>query len=372
MKTLLHLGLLCAVFTLFTFSTSFAQIRLDVEGDAKIRGKMDISNGSNSVLIGIGAGDSLTTGNNNTFIGANAGKDNTSGFANTFIGEASGRTNTTGQLNTFVGKGAGFSNLTGFRNTYLGYQAGQANTIGRNNSYFGYAAGGTITNSINSTFLGAFSGQTTPTDSLNRAIAIGENAKVNCSNCAVIGGSGADAVNVGIGTDTPETKLHVTGSVRFDQLPDVTGANLMIDDDGNLGIAPATQNLGNRIDQLEAENEELRMRLDQLEQLFQDLSSQTETRTTQKAIITRATLQQNAPNPFTEATNINYFIPEGTRSASLQVLDQNGRIIKHIPIQARGEGQITLQANLLSAGTYSYSLVLDGRVVETKRMVLTH
>jgi hypothetical protein len=30
-----------------------------------------------------------------------------------------------------------------------------------------------------------------------------------------------------------------------------------------------------------------------------------------------------------------------------------------------------LQANLLSAGTYSYALILDGQVMETKQMVLT-
>jgi hypothetical protein len=52
-------------------------------------------------------------------------------------------------------------------------------------------------------------------------------------------------------------------------------------------------------------------------------------------------------------------------------LDQNGRIIKTIPIQATGDGQVTLQANLLSAGTYSYALILDGQVMETKQMVLT-
>jgi hypothetical protein len=122
------------------------------------------------------------------------------------------------------------------------------------------------------------------------------------------------------------------------------------------------------IEALKEENNELRQRLSKIEAMLSGTTNEINTTTT---TLTSATLQQNAPNPFTEATNIRYFIPEGTKSASLQVMDQNGRVIKSIPIQATGEGQVTLQANLLSAGTYSYALILDGQVMETKQMVLT-
>ncbi|MEM9888191.1 MAG: tail fiber domain-containing protein [Bacteroidota bacterium] len=126
--------------------------------------------------------------------------------------------------------------------------------------------------------------------------------------------------------------------------------------------------LTDELDAIKARNTALETRLAKIEAL---LSGKVELNTI-KAAITDASLEQNAPNPFSEATTISYFIPENVKSASLQVLDQNGRIIKSVPIQATGEGQITLQANLLSAGTYSYSLVLDGQVMATKQMVLTH
>jgi hypothetical protein len=84
-----------------------------------------------------------------------------------------------------------------------------------------------------------------------------------------------------------------------------------------------------------------------------------------------ATLQQNAPNPFTEATTITYFVPEGITEATVQIMNQSGRVLSVIPIDETGEGQITLQADLLSAGTYSYVLILDGQIVVSKQMVLT-
>ncbi|MEM1324657.1 MAG: T9SS type A sorting domain-containing protein [Bacteroidota bacterium] len=118
---------------------------------------------------------------------------------------------------------------------------------------------------------------------------------------------------------------------------------------------------------LKAANEEIKARLAKIEDLLSYNTNTINTTTT----LTSATLAQNAPNPFNEATTISYFIPEGTKNASLQVMDQNGRVIKVIPIQATGQGQITLQANLLSAGTYSYALILDGQVMTTKQMVLT-
>lgn len=82
-------------------------------------------------------------------------------------------------------------------------------------------------------------------------------------------------------------------------------------------------------------------------------------------------LLQNQPNPFREATLITYAVPEGTGSAELQITDMSGRVVKRTDITARGEGTFTLRANSLPAGTYAYSLIIDGELVQTKKMVLT-
>jgi len=84
-----------------------------------------------------------------------------------------------------------------------------------------------------------------------------------------------------------------------------------------------------------------------------------------------AKLFQNAPNPFNQSTHINYYIPQTSGNASITVTDINGRNIKTVPITAMGNGQISLQTAHLTAGTYVYSLYIDGSLIDSKKMVLT-
>lgn len=51
--------------------------------------------------------------------------------------------------------------------------------------------------------------------------------------------------------------------------------------------------------------------------------------------------------------------------------DQNGRVIKRAEIMERGNGSITVYAYNLSEGIYTYTLIADGKVVESKSMVCT-
>ncbi len=84
-----------------------------------------------------------------------------------------------------------------------------------------------------------------------------------------------------------------------------------------------------------------------------------------------AKLFQNSPNPFSEKTIITYFIPENTKSAIIYINDMQGLEIKSYQLQNIGSGTITIQASELKAGMYLYSLVLNGQIIDTKRMMLT-
>jgi hypothetical protein len=84
-----------------------------------------------------------------------------------------------------------------------------------------------------------------------------------------------------------------------------------------------------------------------------------------------AMLYQNNPNPFNQQTNIQYSIPATSQSASMMVFDLNGKLMKTIPITNFGNGSINLHGNELYAGMFVYSLVVDGKIVDTKRMILT-
>jgi flagellar hook assembly protein FlgD len=87
--------------------------------------------------------------------------------------------------------------------------------------------------------------------------------------------------------------------------------------------------------------------------------------------LTDASLEQNAPNPFNQSTVINYYLPQKTRSAVMNITDINGKIIKTVALTEKGKGQVRLEAGLLTAGTYQYSLIINEKLVDTKKMVLT-
>lgn len=80
-------------------------------------------------------------------------------------------------------------------------------------------------------------------------------------------------------------------------------------------------------------------------------------------------LNQNVPNPFAEQTTITWFLPTNTNGiAQLMFYNGNGIMIKSVVITEKGAGKLTVFANDLSTGIYSYALILDGKVVSSKKM----
>ena len=83
-----------------------------------------------------------------------------------------------------------------------------------------------------------------------------------------------------------------------------------------------------------------------------------------------AYLEQNQPNPFNNNTLINYSVPADVTDAVVNVFDAKGQLIHSERIAQAGKGQLQIKAGTIVAGTYSYSLVVNGNVVDTKRMVI--
>jgi hypothetical protein len=80
-------------------------------------------------------------------------------------------------------------------------------------------------------------------------------------------------------------------------------------------------------------------------------------------------LEQNMPNPFNEQTTINYYLPDGTGKAQLLFYNAQGRLIQSTDLIQKGKGLVNVFASDLSNGTYTYTLVVDGKIIETKKMV---
>lgn len=157
MKSQITLITFC-ILLYFHKSEVLAQHHLDVDGNGKILGKLELSTADSiSLFIGVEAGRDYTGGNPNLGIGRDAGQRVTDGFSNTFVGNLAGRVTIGGYFNTFLGHAAGFLN-TASNNTFLGAVAGIGNTDGFQNTFVGAAAGQNNKTSSNSTFVGYLSG----------------------------------------------------------------------------------------------------------------------------------------------------------------------------------------------------------------------
>ena len=84
-----------------------------------------------------------------------------------------------------------------------------------------------------------------------------------------------------------------------------------------------------------------------------------------------AVLYQNTPNPFSESCVVRCSIPQNVKDALFCIYDYNGRQIQSRSISERGDVRIVVDGNSLVAGIYLYSLIADGNLVDTKRMVKT-
>ncbi len=81
-------------------------------------------------------------------------------------------------------------------------------------------------------------------------------------------------------------------------------------------------------------------------------------------------LYQNSPNPFDSNTTISYYLPTNISKATLYIYNLQGNQIKAYSIDSRGNGNLIITSKELNPGIYLYSLIADGKEVDTKRMIL--
>jgi hypothetical protein len=180
------------------------------------------SNTTNSIFVGMGAGNTISTGTDNTVLGVNAGSSITAQTAgaqqDTFLGYEAGQTCTTCVESTFLGFQAGLdylgyptgsqSGLEDGNNTFVGSWAGYQE-LGTSNTYIGQKAMQNMASSSDSgnVALGAHAG-TAFTSGIGN-IVIGNQSANNGTNVSgnnntimgyqTVGGEGALTANVFIG-----------------------------------------------------------------------------------------------------------------------------------------------------------------------------
>ena len=87
--------------------------------------------------------------------------------------------------------------------------------------------------------------------------------------------------------------------------------------------------------------------------------------------IPQGKLYDNVPNPFSLSTEIRFEIPDNATSAQLMICNLNGVELKSYNLTQRGLGSVTIQGSELAAGMYLYTLLINNKIIDTKKMVLT-
>ncbi|MBR1519325.1 MAG: tail fiber domain-containing protein [Prevotella sp.] len=85
---------------------------------------------------------------------------------------------------------------------------------------------------------------------------------------------------------------------------------------------------------------------------------------------TISALYQNTPNPFNGNTTIRFRIAEGAHTAYICIFDMQGKQLQHHDVSTNADS-LTIDGTQLGAGMYLYTLIVDGREIDTKRMILS-
>jgi trimeric autotransporter adhesin len=356
--------------------------------------------GHHNVAVGNSALFKSTTGGYNVACGGEAMYNNTSGYYNAATGFHALHRNTTGQVNSAFGSYALVTNTTGFFNSAFGHSAGPTGSDFNNTTALGSWAKATATNAvrIGNTAVTSIGGQVSwstlsdgrfktdlkedvaglefinklrpvsysvDKEALNKFLEIPDSvsqllAKYGDKNARQNGFVAQEVEEVikkeGYvfhGIEAPQNEKDHYG-IRYAEFV--------------VPLVKAVQELTAKLGLQEKLAEEQKKEMDVLKQQLKLSGAPTVDEINSK---TEVGLYQNNPNPFTVATEIGMSLPESTGQATLIIYNMEGKQLKVIPINDRGKTVVKIEGNELKAGMYFYSLLVDGKVLDTKRMILT-
>ena len=82
-------------------------------------------------------------------------------------------------------------------------------------------------------------------------------------------------------------------------------------------------------------------------------------------------LMQSDPNPFSESTQLSYYLPENITQAVLMLnRSSDGRQVMNMPLTSKGFNSVTISAKDLASGTYTCTLVADGKIVSSQQLLI--
>ncbi len=370
--------------------------------------------GVQNTAVGAFAMQINTTGKHNAAHGSYALHANTSGIENTACGYQALHINTTGSYNTACGRLALYSNTTGNYNTAIGWGANVSTAALSNATAIGNDA---LVNASNRVRLGntsvssiggqvnwtAFSDGRIKTNIVENVPGlefiqllrpVTYNFDIKKQN-ALLGLK--DTTNWDGKYDIEKIQFSGFIAQEVEEAATKIGYNFSgIDKDNKLmglrysefvmPLVKSVQELAQKNEELNNQNASLMHRIDEqqkelneLKQMVQNIdqslaqccnavSSSGEKSTTNE---TAPSLEQNLPNPFSQTTEIRYYIPFYSTKALITVHALDGNEMLNLAINEKGAGKVMISANTLAPGIYVYTLIVDGKAIDSKQMIAT-
>jgi hypothetical protein len=366
--------------------------------------------GNANTGLGFYALQSNTTGGFNTASGANALYSNTTGFGNTASGLYAGSNNDNNDYCTFVGYDANGYASTNYTNSmalgsFSSITASSQVRIGDASitSIGGYQnwsniSDGRFKRNIQENVPGLkFINLLKPityhldVDELSRFL--GEDKKKDHSKIAGLEGDKKDNAGKALIAEGRKAKAAITTTGFIAQEVEAAAKKINynfsgVDKPKNehslyalryaefvVPLVKAVQELSkmndekdNEIDALQKQNNDLEKRLEKMEAMVNAQSNSLQQ--SKPTPISNASLEQNTPNPSNGSTIIRYSIPASTLNAQLMISDAGGQILKKIPLSNKGAGQVTITTGEFAAGSYTYTLIAEGKTIATKHMII--
>ncbi len=122
------------------------------------------------------------------------------------------------------------------------------------------------------------------------------------------------------------------------------------------------------VERMEVELSTLQQKYDELYIMFNQLCTEGCAGVTKNSLPSESRLYQNVPNPYLNTTKISYVLSSNTKDSYLNISNLEGNIIKRYSL-LKGSTSIDIDTTEFGSGSYSYSLYVDGRLRDTKKMV---
>jgi len=370
-----------------------------------------------------------TTGSFNTAIGDNSMVSSSNAYANTALGQSSMYYITSGQYNAAGGNGVLQNITTGSYNAVFGANAFLTNSTGSNNTGIGYGANvavdgltnttavgnGTIATASNEVFLGNtnvtavrsaagvyttsdgrfkknIQGNVRGLDFINALKPVTYNYDVKKMNDFITPVKNEKNIDKTNETATPNNDLAVAAKEKIlysgfiaqevDEAAKKSGyqfSGVHIPQNDKdvyaLNYSEFVVPLVKSVQELSKQNDELKSMLASLQSQIDALKNVSVSSSDSKMEaninnVTGAQLYQVAPNPFSQKATISFKLPSNVSNAQLVIADATGKTVKTYKL-SNGSTQQDVYANNLAAGVYHYSLVVNGKMMESKQMVIT-